>query len=316
MAAVTEIGLISHSYQMRGWKEALGTSGTARAISELLELNQLNPDKGTGISRAGMEKLADLLIKAGSAQRLDIQGVRPDRQPVLPGGLAILMAVFDELGVEHMQYVDGALRHGVLYDLLGRYQHQDMRDVTARHFMKRYQVDEEQSRRVRQTALALFESLTKGGTVGTERQFLAWAADLHEIGISVAHNGYHKHGAYILTYADMPGFSKKDQSLLATLVLGHRGKLERLAAMPVSDPGWQWVFCLRIAALLHRHRDDRVLPSLAARALSDGFQLELPQGWLDANPWTHMALKEEVPIWEQVGIRFCEKARREPEKCP
>ena len=304
MAAAAEINLIAHRYRALGWKEVLGASGTTRALFDLLELNRLNPDKSAGITRAGLEKLAALLIKAGSARRFNIQGVRPDRQPVLPGGLAIMLAIFDELGIEQMQYVDGALRQGVLYDMLGRYQQQDMRDVTTRHFMERYQVDAEQARRVKQVALTLLESLTDGAAHEAERQFLAWAADLHEIGISVAHSGYHKHGAYILTYADMPGFSKKDQARLATLVLGHRGKLERLAMLPASDPGWRQIFCLRLAALLHRHRDNRALPPLNAKALSDGFQLELPQDWLEANPWTHMALKEEIPIWEQVGIRF------------
>ncbi|MDR2164039.1 MAG: exopolyphosphatase [Zoogloeaceae bacterium] len=304
VAAAKEIGLIAHNYRALGWKEALGASGTARALSDLLELNQLNPGNTAGITRAGMEKLAALLVRAGSIRNFSAQGVRPDRQPVLPGGLAIMRAVFDELDIEHMHYVDGALRQGVLYDLLGRYQQQDMRDVTARHFMDRYQVDEEQAGRVRRTALAILEQLEDGAESEAERQFLSWAADLHEIGISVAHSGYHKHGAYILTYADMPGFSKKEQARLATLVLGHRGKLERLAMLPADDPGWRQIFSLRIAALLHRNRDGRALPSLDVRAITGGFQMEFPPRWLETNPWTRMALREEGAIWAQVGIRF------------
>ncbi|MDR1647433.1 MAG: Ppx/GppA family phosphatase [Zoogloeaceae bacterium] len=308
VAAAKEIGLIAHNYRALGWKEALGASGTARTLSDLLELNRLNPGGMAGITRVGMEKLAALFVKAGSIRNFNIQGVRPDRQPVLPGGLAIMLAIFDELGLEHMQYVDGALRQGVLYDLLGRYQQHDMRDVTVREFRVRYQVDGEQATRVRQTALRLLESLGGEAAQETERQFLAWAADLHEIGISVAHNGYHKHGAYMLTYADMPGFSKKDQARLAALVLGHRGRLERLTLLPADNIGWQRIFCLRLAVLLHRNRDERALPELGVKTLSDGFQLEAPQTWLDANPWTRMALREETEIWAQVGIRLKVKA--------
>jgi exopolyphosphatase/guanosine-5'-triphosphate,3'-diphosphate pyrophosphatase len=304
-AAAKEIGLILRNYRELGWKEAIGTSGTARAISDLLELNDLNPGKATGITREGLDRLSALLLKAHSIHDFNIPGVRPDRLPVLPGGLAILRSVFAELGIAHMGYADGALRLGVLYDLLGRYQQQDMRDVTVKQFMQRYHVERGQAARVRKTALAILEKL-EGRTedLELEAQLLSWAAALHEIGISVAHNGYHKHGAYILTYADMPGFSKKDQARLATLVLGHRGKLERLALLPPGDPGWRLIFSLRLAVLLHRTRDNRDIPPFDAQATTDGFLVEFPERWLESNPWRRMALKEETQVWEQAGMKF------------
>jgi exopolyphosphatase/guanosine-5'-triphosphate,3'-diphosphate pyrophosphatase len=308
IAAAKEIELILRDYRELGWKEAIGTSGTARAISDLLELNGLNPDKATGITREGLDRLAALLLKAHSIHAFNIPGIRADRMPVLPGGLAILRAVFAELEITHMGYADGALRLGVLYDLLGRYQQQDMRDVTVKQFMRRYQVERGQAARVRKTALAILARLEGRAEVTemteTERQLLSWAAALHEIGISVAHNGYHKHGAYILTYADMPGFSKKDQARLATLVLGHRGKLERLALLPSGDPGWRLIFSLRLAVLLHRTRDNREVPAFDAKAIPDGFLVEFPEHWLAANPWRRMALKEETQVWEQAGLKF------------
>jgi exopolyphosphatase/guanosine-5'-triphosphate,3'-diphosphate pyrophosphatase len=132
-------------------------------------------------------------------------------------------------------------------------------------------------------------------------QFLSWACRLHEIGISVAHNAYHKHGAYVLTYADMPGFSKKDQARLAMLVLGHRGKLEKLGAIPISDSAWDLVFCLRLAVLLHRTRDDRAIPAWRASRSGNGYLIELPADWLAANPWTAAAFGEEAAVWKQLG---------------
>ena len=301
VAAAKEIELIAHDYQRLGWKEAVGSSGSARAIADVLELNGMNPNGESGITREGLDKLCNLLIKAGSAEALDLPGVKGDRLPVLPGGIAIMSAIFEELGIERMTYADGALRLGALYDLLGRFHHLDMRDSTVTQFRRRYQVEGDQAERVTGTALSALAQLAEGAPAESDVQFLSWATRLHEIGISVAHNAYHKHGAYILTYADMPGFSKKDQARLAMLVLGHRGKLEKLSAVPAVDSAWQLIFCLRLAVLLHRTRDDRALPAWSVKLLANGFELELPAEWLAANPWTAAALGEEAAVWRQTG---------------
>ncbi len=309
IAAAKEIELIAHDYQRLGWKEAVGSSGTARAIADVLELNGLNPNGEIGITRVGLDKLCALLIKAGSAEALDLPGVKSDRLPVLPGGVAIMSAIFEELDLERMTYSDGALRQGVLYDLLGRFHHHDMRDSTVAQFRRRYQVEADQVDRVEATALSALTQLAEGAPLPQDIQFLSWATRLHEIGISVAHNAYHKHGAYILTYADMPGFSKKDQARLAMLVLGHRGKLDKLASLPPTDSSWRLIFCLRLAVLLHRTRDDRALPAWRVTTLPNGYQLELPHDWLNANTWTAAALVEEAAIWKLIGHDYIVKSK-------
>ncbi|MDR2837959.1 MAG: exopolyphosphatase [Azonexus sp.] len=307
-AAAKEIELIARDYQRFGWQEAVGSSGTARAIADILEQNDLNPAGEIGITRSGLERLCALLVKAGSAEALDLQGARGDRPLTLPGGIAIMSAVFAELDIERMTYGDGALRLGVMYDLLGRFHHHDMRDATVAQFGRRYQVEAEQAGRIEATALLALDQL--GGAVAEDdRQFLAWACRLHEIGISVAHNAYHKHGAYILTYADMPGFSHKDQARLAMLVLGHRGKLEKLGEIPADNSIWRLIFCLRLAVLLHRTRDDRALPAWTVKPQGNGFQLGLPGDWLAGNPWTAAALAEETAIWRQIGRDYAIRAR-------
>jgi len=300
-AAAKEIELIAHDFQKLGWKEAVGSSGSARAIADILEMNALNPGNVGGITRVGLERLCSLLVKAGSAENLDLKGVKGDRMPVLPGGIAIMAAVFEELDIDCMTYADGALRLGVLYDLLGRFHHHDMRDATVAYFRKRYQVERDQVERVEAVALSALTQLSGGAPEEGDIQYLSWACRLHEIGISVAHNAYHKHGAYILTYADMPGFSKKDQARLALLVLGHRGKLEKLAEVPAADGIWRLIFCLRLAVALHRTRDDRQLPAWRVSATERGFALVLPGKWLAKNPWTAAALAEEALIWKQIG---------------
>lgn len=312
VAAAKEIQSIAHDYRRHGWREAVGSSGTARAIADLLEMNKLNPGGVAGVTREGLQKLQVMLVKSGSVQSLGLAGLRADRMPVLPGGIAIMAAVFDELGIERMTYADGALRLGVLYDLLGRVHHRDMRDVTVDQFMRRYQVDVRQAERIERTAQLITEQLL-GKPASPEQendlQFLCWAAKLHEIGISVAHNGYHKHGAYILTFADMPGFSKKDQARLALLVFGHRGKLEKITALPAGDPHWKLLFALRLSTLLHRSRDGVALPTFRMKAHADGFQLELQNDWLAKHPLTAVALNEEVAAWQRIGQDLTIKQR-------
>lgn len=300
LSARQELQSIVHAYREMGWDEAIGSSGTARAIMDLLEQNKLSDH---GITRRGLNSLCAELIRAGSPSRMRLHGLRADRLPVLPGGLAIMSAIFDALDLERMAFSEGALRLGVLYDQLGRYHHHDMREVTVNRFMQRYEVDRRQAARVAQTALSLLQQLVPvtREADNSDAQFLVWAARLHEVGISVAHSSYHKHSAYILSNADMPGFSRRDQARLSRLVLAHRGKLERVNPLEKNASEWTLIFCLRIAVLLHRVRDDQVLPRLGVRFTKVGFQLTVADGGLDLLPLTAAALMEEARQWSAVG---------------
>ncbi|MDR0576019.1 MAG: exopolyphosphatase [Candidatus Accumulibacter sp.] len=315
IAAAREIETIALEYRAFGWNEAVASSGTAKAVADILETNGLNPDGAPGISRAGLDALKARLIRAGSAGALKLDGLRPDREPVFAGGVAILSAVFSVLGLPRMNYAEGALRLGVLYDLLGRFQQLDMRDATVRQFMRRYQVDVKQAERVERTALQLLGQLVPPGQprYDSELRALRWAVALHEIGISIARSGFHKHGAYIIGSADMPGFSRKDQERLSLLVLGQRGKLEKMPLIPSADPLWRQIFCLRLATLLHRSRDDQPLPSLLVKQLPSGFQVELPASWLKQNPLTAGTLADESLAWQQTGWQW--QVRRRSAVC-
>jgi len=300
LAARRELQTIVHAYRETGWDEAIGSSGTAKAIVDLLELNGFSDH---GLTREGLEKLRNELLHAGEASRLKLQGLRADRIPVLPGGLAIMSAIFKEFGLERMAFSEGALRLGVLYDQLGRYHHDDLREATVNRFMQRYEVDRRQAARVAHTALGLLNQLVPGSqeTGHPDAQFLVWAARLHEIGISVAHSSYHKHSAYVLANADMPGFSRRDQARLSRLVLAHRGKLERAQPLRGEAPEWTLIFCLRTAVLLHRSRDDQPLPRRSAAFTRSGFQMKLDADDLDALPLTAAALEDEAQQWSGIG---------------
>ncbi len=228
LEARQELAVVSRSYLRSGWQEAVGSSGTARSIEGILVENGF---AANGITREGLEQLRELLIEAGRADPDRIPGLKSARADVLPGGFAIMYAIFDELDITQMTVSEAALRHGVLYDLLGRVMHHDMREATVAQFMRRYHVDAAQAARVRELALRIYDQLVqgRGGEEDADRMLLDWAARLAEVGLSIAHAQYHKHSAYVLSNADMPGFSRVEQQRLARIVLAHRGKLEKVA---------------------------------------------------------------------------------------
>jgi exopolyphosphatase/guanosine-5'-triphosphate,3'-diphosphate pyrophosphatase len=303
LAARQELAGIVRSYRAEGWQEAVASSGTARSIENILRENGFAEE---GITRDGLEKLRTILIKAERADPDRIAGLRPNRAPVLPGGVAIMSAVFDELGLESVKVSDGALRHGVLYDLLGRVQHRDMREATVAQFMRRYHVDAAQAERVKSLSLKIYDGLQPGADRedDADRTMLEWAARVAEIGLSIAHAQYHKHSAYVLSNADMPGFSRMEQARLARIVLAHRGKLGKMQDAGLDGGDWRLVFALRCASLILRSRTDLRLPFLRVAADSGGFAIDLPQSWLDDNPLSADALESEADHWKAVGMKL------------
>lgn len=302
MAARRELQAIAHPYRELGWEEAVGSSGTAKAICEILQQNGLSDGD---ITLDGLEALRALMLRAGHLERLHLAGLRGDRLPVILGGFAIMYAAFKEFGLQRMVFSEGALRLGVLYDLLGRYHHHDLRDATVAAFVERYGVDRRQADAVADTAVDFLIQLDPAAADPDhpDRRFLVWAARLHEIGISVAHSSYHKHSTYILANADMPGFSRMDQGRLARIVLAHRGKLERVATIGLEPdhPDWRLILCLRLAVVIHRARDGRESPPVTVSRQGRGFLVEADADWLDGLPLTAAALEEESRQWVSIG---------------
>ena len=313
LAARREIQVISGAYLKSGWKQAIGSSGTARALADLITANDFN-GQGDGltmgrvnatsglITREGLKALKKHLLKYEHVSQVELIGLKDDRRSVWPGGLAIMLAVFDELGIEEMEVTDAALRSGVLYDLLGRSQHHDMRYVTVEQFMQRYSVDREQADRVGRLAADFLKQLPKpeAESRADNVALLQWAANLHEIGLSISHNGYHKHSAYIAGNADMPGFSKNDQARLAALLIGHAGKLGKLANNH-SFEDWRMLFCLRLAQVLCRGRNDTNLPKVKVSENNGCYQVSLSKEWTNEHPLTEFSLLKEAAEWERIG---------------
>ncbi len=300
LTARTEAQTIAANYAGK-WHEAVGSSGTARVISDVLVQNGWAEQ---GISHEGLAKLCEHMIMVGDLSKLELAGMKADRKPVFVGGVAVMAGVFAEFGITQMTIADGALREGVLYDLLGRFHHRDMRAATVTQFMRRYHVDSKQARRVSDFATQLFnQTAAQLADAEALKPYLTWAAQLHEIGISIAHAGYHKHGAYILANADMPGFSQKDQARIALLVRTQRGGLDKLAST-IPDSLKPLVLILRLAILCYRSRANLNLGELALQCHATTAQLTLTQDWLNNNPLTAAALTDESRNWKQIGYKF------------
>ncbi len=298
LAARAELQPIVGSYVRGNWKHAVGSSGTVRAIAEILELSGYTEGP---VTLEGLDRLRNQLIKAGDIGRVALPGLRPDRLPVLAGGLAILRAAFEELRIDALTPATGAMRQGILYDMLGRFHHHDMRDVTVAQFMRRYHVDTQQARRVSSHTVALYEKLAGNSMDDDALRLLGWAAKLHEIGIPVAYSGYHKHSAYIISNADMPGFSREEQAQLAALVLRHRRSLKKSLEDQPEEFDRDMVLALRLAVVLCRARRDARIPPLDIKAQGERVRLAFDPAWLEANPLTATALREEVDEWARIG---------------
>lgn len=316
LAARREIQVISGAYLKAGWDQVIGSSGTARALAELIANNHFNGyssnltmgrvNGSSGIiTREGLKSLKKHLLKYEHVNHVELLGLKDDRRAVWPGGLAIMLAAFDELGIEDMEVTDAALRSGVLYDLLGRSQHHDMRYVTVEQFMQRYLVDREQAARVGKLAADFLQQLPKPESESRDNNIalLQWAANLHEIGLSISHNGYHKHSAYIAGNADMPGFSKNDQARLAALLIGHTGKLGKLANNHNFED-WRMLFCLRLAQVLCRGRNDVSFPKVKVSEYDGSYLVSIPKDWATEHPLTEFSLLKEAAEWERIGRSY------------
>jgi exopolyphosphatase/guanosine-5'-triphosphate,3'-diphosphate pyrophosphatase len=302
-----ELEPVQAAFRRRGWEHAAGSSGTVRAIGDAIRV--LDPQALT-ITAAGLARAIEYSVEAGHTRELNLEPITEDRRPVFPGGLAILAEVFSVLDVKEMQIADGAMREGLLYDMLGRYKREDARERSVRAMQQRYHVDTEQAERVEATARDFLDQTRETWKLEEPLAHLAlkWAARLHEIGLDVSHSGYHRHGAYLLENADMPGFPREEQRLLARLVGAHRRKftLDRVEELvpPWDRSAVQLIVLLRLAVLLHRGRSSTALPAIELAATPKSLEVRFPARWLKDHPLTAADLQQEVDYLRASGFRL------------
>jgi exopolyphosphatase/guanosine-5'-triphosphate,3'-diphosphate pyrophosphatase len=265
---------------------------------------------GHGLTPEAVERLIARVLEFESIGELSLRGLSERRAQVWPGGLSILVELLEVLRVERLQVSDGALREGLLYDLLGRLQHEDARERTVRAMAARYHVDRKQKKRVARTALMLFDECNAdwGLEQPLARQILEWAARLHEIGLDISHDGYQRHGAYIAENADMPGFPRAEQRLLAFLIASQRHQVvtRYLQELPRAwrEPALRLAILLRLAVLLNRSRNQAEVPPVELSVDTRSLALKFDGEWLAANPLTVADLEREQRLLAQADYRL------------
>jgi exopolyphosphatase/guanosine-5'-triphosphate,3'-diphosphate pyrophosphatase len=301
LAACAELEAIRPTYLKRGWDMVYGTSGTMRAIADLVA-----PDDGGAIIRA--TSLRELSAEVIENSEKALQSMPKLRRDVLPAGIAVLRAIFDQLKLDKIHVADSSLKEGLIYDTIGRFNNVDARYAAVAKLQGQYNIDLAQADRVARTAIAFWRQINAPDLPGVSRtKILTWAAQLHEVGLGISHSSHHNHGYYILRHSDLAGFGRYEQHLLACLVRAHRKKIHedrfdgmekkvRLALLPM-------LVCLRMAVVLHRSREDLpVMPNL--KQTGNTYSLIFPKGWLEENPLTMAGLEKEVEYFLCAAIEL------------
>jgi exopolyphosphatase/guanosine-5'-triphosphate,3'-diphosphate pyrophosphatase len=299
LAARLELRPIKAFFRGASDVEAIGTSGTVRsteAVAVALGISE------SGVTPAVIEQLIDKVLEFDAIEDLALPELSERRAQVWPGGLSILAELLGVLRIENLKVSDGALREGLLYDLLGRLQHEDARERTVRAMAGRYNVDKDQSDRVARMAAAMYEQCATEWDLhgGLEARMLDWSARLHEIGLDISHDGYERHGAYIAENADMPGFPRDEQRYLAFLVGSQRHNLwmDQLKKLPKQwrESATRVAVLLRLAVLLNRSRKNDESPALEIQTGENSLRLKFDPKWLEANPLTVADLEREQAL--------------------
>jgi exopolyphosphatase / guanosine-5'-triphosphate,3'-diphosphate pyrophosphatase len=307
LAVRLELRPIGATFRRLGWVKAIGSSGTIKTAGTIArELGLIE----SGITARALEVVIAQMIRAKHIEDLRLPCLGVERAPVFAGGVAILVEILGSLGIETMEISEGALREGLLYDMLGRLQREDARERSIRAMQARYHVDDEQALRVESTALMLLGQVAQAWALEGDkyRLLLQWAARLHEVGLDIAHARYHQHGGYLLANADLPGFVRLEQQLLATLVGFHRRKLDELNLETLPGnwraPLFKLIVLLRLAVLLNRARSPVELPQLRPVGGVNSLELNIAKGWIANNPLTQADLSQEQEFLQSRGFEL------------
>ncbi|MBS0423499.1 MAG: exopolyphosphatase [Proteobacteria bacterium] len=305
--AMQELESLETAYKRMGWDYALGSSGTVIAIRDVV---QAQGWCDSGITAGALTKLLDTLVAIGDSALIGFAGLSERRKPVFASGVAILYGIFEALNLKKIDVSDGALREGLLYDLIGRVHDEDIRDQTIMAVAQRYSADLEQAGRVKETAENFFHQVKAAWELDEKNdlKLLRWGAYLHEIGLSVAHNQYHRHGAYLTANSDLAGFSRQEQMQLAMLVRSHRRKFPAEEFEPVAlamrTSVMRLCILLRLAVVLHRSRSNTSLPEILIQVNKNQINLDFPSGWLNEHPLTLVDLGTEQSFLQSADIRL------------
>ena len=299
---------VHYSYRKLGWESAIGSSGSIKSIASVIR--EMKLQKNDGIDRESLVKLVAICSDYKKIKKLDLPGLSEKRQPVFLGGLIVLAGVFEALSIDHMHVSEGALREGLLYDMVGRRQNNDVRNKSVDSLSSRFHADQDHAKRIELTAFDFFEQLKEYWFEDAQHaeNLLRWACKLHEIGRNISHSSFQRHSAYIIENADLAGFSRQEQQRLSTIVCAHRGKLLKDSFNNVHKAQRQrsiyLTIVLRLSVIFHRSRIENMLPQIKIVLDDKNLILKLPDQWLNEHPLTINDLEQEAEFLSSLGLNL------------
>jgi len=302
VAAGAELEEALEPFASAHWQEALGSSGTVGAVSQLLAASGVTDGR---ITPEGLRWLMAQCLRAGRVDKLNLPGLKEDRRAVIAGGLAILYTLAAHFDIAELLPARGALRQGVIFDLDER-RHatelrqdgHDIRDASVRELQRRFMVDTHQAERVSRIAERLYASVQPRASAETRRELL-WACALHEIGMMISHHDHHRHSAYVIAHLDAAGFSQSQLRRVSELVLGQRGGLRKVeTSLTREDYSWQ-LLCLRLGVIKCHARGQVDADAMRIKRMGPVAELSFATGWADMHPRTRHLLGEETALWER-----------------
>ncbi|MDB5907223.1 MAG: ppx/GppA phosphatase family protein, partial [Massilia sp.] len=288
-------------YSPQNWRNAYGSSGTIRAIAEIIARSNLGDSR---LTPGALDALKRRFISFGQVSAIDLPGLRPERAGTIIGGLAILIALVTELGIEQLAPVEAGLRMGVMWDLYARSMQRDRREESVRLLGEKFHIDPARASRVAQESAALYLQLKP--TADTYVKLLFWSAHLHEVGMVVSQTGYHKHAAYMIENADLPGFTTREQKSMAKLIVAQKGNLRKIGDALAEPDFAKAVLALRLAILLMHARIEADFNELKLRMKSK-IELDIKRSWVAHHPTVSYWIEKEQEWWDEVGVDFSVK---------
>ncbi|MDR0805288.1 MAG: exopolyphosphatase [Enterobacteriaceae bacterium] len=285
---------IADKMKQQSWQICVGASGTVQALQEIMVAQGMDEQ----ITLDKLQQLKEQAIQCGKLEELEIEGLTLERALVFPSGLSILIAIFETLGIESMTLAGGALREGLIYNMLHLPIEKHIRQITVQTIQQRYAIDLDQADLVSQLAENLCRQLKPCWHISNSMaELLHWACQLHEIGLSINFKQSAQHAFYLLNNIDMPGFTPAQRKLLSALLLNQTNAIN-LSVLTEQNAlshqqAQQLVRILRIAILFSRARHRDQIPEIAISSQGEQLSIKIDKAWLAAHPLQAEALQQE-----------------------
>lgn len=303
------VSSVKDDYLAQPWQLTLGASGTMQAVQEVLIAQGYNEN----VTLDKLTMLMNQCVACKTQDNLTLVGLSAERAIVFVSGLSILISLFREFSIDGMLASGGALREGVIHQLINNViDHSDNAvsdDVclqTCEGIQQRFQLNTVQANQVVMLAERFAYQLQLPQLL---IPFLKFSAMIHELGVSVNYIGAEKHAQYMLENMPLPGFSKQQKNLLIALVGNYKnginaGLINQQQCCD-QEQAVQLLFCLRLAVIsIGRCQENRCI-DMSVKQTDSEITILVNKGLQSNAPLLMAELTEEITIHDQANLLNC-----------